>query len=533
MPRLPMPNFQFPKGLPARWCRRWELGVGSWAFERFAAARLSIALLLLLLALVPSFGADDLRLITAVKEGDRQTVRQLLRSGVPADAAEPDGTTSLHWAIRAGDLETARLLLDAGARSPAVNRYGVTPLALAATNGDAAAIQMLLDAGADANTTSADGETVLMTAARTGQVEAARALLVRGANVNAAETWMGETALMWAAAEGHAAVVKLLAEAGAALDARSTALQFPTITFNGSTMVSTPLPRGGMTALLLAAREGSLEGARALTEAGADLNLADLDGTTPVIMAIVNRHNDVAALLIEKGANLEAADSTGMTALYAAVDLRQLGPLVNRPTPKPTSEIDNLTIVSMLLDRGANPNARLRLPILPRFHNGGDAQLAEGATPLMRAARARDVAMMRLLFDNGADPNLATKNYVTALMFAAGSAGGRNRAAEPEAVEAVKLCLERGADVRAFNNTGATALHPAVEGGADAIVKVLAEHGADLDVQDKSGRTPLDIAMGVSPTGFVGRRGAATGQARESTAALLKELAAQAERTAR
>jgi len=481
----------------------------------------------LLLAAVPLRAAGDVRLVNAVKEGDRQAVQQLLRARVPIDAAEPDGTTALHWAIRGGDLETARLLIAAGARASVANRYGVTPLALAATNGDAAAIQMLLDAGADANTVSSDGETVLMTAARTGRVEAARALLVRGANVNAAERFMGETALMWAAAEGHAAMVKLLAEAGASLNAHSTPLEFAKITFNGSTMVSTPLPRGGMTALLLAAREGALAGVQALAEVGADLNVADRDGATPLIMAILNRHNDIAALLIDKGADLSAADSSGMTALYAAVDLRQVGPLINRPTPKATSDLDNLTLVTMLLDRGANPNVRLRLPILPRFHNAGDAQLAEGATPLMRAARGRDIPVMRALFAKGADPNLATKNYMTALMFA--SAGGRNCGAEAQAIEAITMCLDHGADIRAFNNNGATALHAAVEGGADAIVRVLAEHGADLDVQDKSGRTPLDIAMGVSPAGFVGRRGAAPGQVRESTAAVLKEFAARAQ----
>src|SRR5215510_6279026 len=319
---------------------------------------------LLAAAVVSLSAAEDLRLVNAVKDGDRQAVRQLLRSRVPVDAAEADGTTPLHWAIRAGDLETAKLLLNAGARASAANRYGVTPLALAATNGDASAVLMLLDAGADPNATSSDGETVLMTAARTGRVEAARALLVRGANVNAAERFMGETALMWAAAEGHAPMVKLLAEAGASLNARSTALEFAKITFNGSTMVSTPLPRGGMTALLLAAREGALAGVQALADVGADLNAADRDGTTPLIMAILNRHNDIAALLIEKGADLSAADSSGMTALYAAVDLRQVGPLINRPTPKATSDLDNLTLVTMLLDRGASPNARLRLPIL-------------------------------------------------------------------------------------------------------------------------------------------------------------------------
>jgi ankyrin repeat protein len=487
--------------------------------------RVIVGLGSLLLPVVPA--AADQRLIDAVKEGNRQAVRQLLRTKTAANSAEADGTTPLHWAVRAGDLETAKLLLAAGARVGAANRYDVTPLALAAANGDAAAVQLLLDAGADPNTTSADGETVLMTAARTGKVDAARALIVRGANVNAAETWMGETAVMWAAAEGHAAMVKLLAEAGAALDAKAAAQEFAKITFNGSTMVSTPLPRGGMTALLLAAREGSVAGARALAEAGADLNVPDRDGTTPLIMAIINRHNDVAALLIEKGADLDAADSVGMTALYAAVDLRQLGRLINRPTPKLVDETDNLTLVSMLLERGARVDSRMRLPVLPRFHNAGDAQLGEGATPLMRAAKARDIPVMKLLLAKGANPNLATKNYSNALMFAAGLGGGRGGGAgEAVALEAVKLCLDHGADVRAFNDNGDTPLHIAAAANAEGLVRLLAEHGADLEAQDKSGRTPLDIAQGKPPTGFVGRRGAAPGQARPAMAKLLQELAA-------
>ena len=83
----------------------------------------------------------------------------------------------------------------------------------------------------------------------------------------------------------------------------------------------------------------------------------------------------------------------------------------------------------MLLEKGANPNARQRLPILPRFHNGGDSQLGEGATPLMRAARGRDIPVMKLLLAKGANPNLFTKNYTTALMFASGGGRGRGDAA--------------------------------------------------------------------------------------------------------
>jgi hypothetical protein len=94
-------------------------------------------------------------------------------------------------------------------------------------------------------------------------------------------------------------------------------------------------------------------------------------------------------------------------------------------------------------------------------------------------------------------------------------------------LDAITLLLDSGADIRAFNDAGATALHLAVEGGSDAVVKLLAERGADLNLEDKSGRTPLDIAMGASPGGFTGRRGPAPGRVRESTAELLKGLGAK------
>jgi ankyrin repeat protein len=415
-----------------------------------------------------------------------------------------------------------RLLLKAGARAGTANRYGVSPLSLAATNGDAATIETLLAAGADANTASPDGETTLMTAARTGAAAAVKVLLAHGAKVNATEKWQGQTALMWAAAQNHREVTALLIEDGAEINARSKPLEFGKISFNGSTMVSTPMPRGGMTALMFAARQGALEGARALSEGGADLDLSDPDGTSALVMAIVNGHNDVAALLLEKGADPNVADASGMAALYAAVDLHTPGPFINRPSRKPTGTIDNVDLVKRILDRGGNPNARLRTPTLQRYHNGGDAQLTDGATPLMRAAKSTDVAVMRLLLDKGANPNLATRNFTTPMMFAAGLGGGRGRT-DDAAIDAIALCLKHGADVNAFNNAGQTALHIAVE-RSDRLVEFLASQGAELDLKDKDGRTPLDVALGVSASGFQGRRGAAPTVVRESTAALLRQL---------
>ena len=130
---------------------------------------------------------------------------------------------------------------------------------------------------------------------------------------------------------------------------------------------------------------------------------------------------------------------------------------------------------------------------------------------------------MRLLAQAGADVNAREPQWgETPLMFAAGLGGGRNRT-DDDAMEALSLCLKWGADINAFNSTGQTALHIAVE-RSDRLVKFLAERGAELDLKDKDGRTPLDVALGVSASTFQGRRGAAPAVLRESTVALLRQL---------
>jgi len=476
-----------------------------------------------------SAAATDTRLIDAAKSGNTSAVTNLLRQRVPVDAAEADGTTALHWATRLDRVEIVQALLRGKAQVNVANRYGVTPLMQAAVNGSAPIVDLLIKAGADVNATGADGETVLMLAARTGRPEAVQLLIARGANVNASETWQGETAVMWAAAENHPEVVSLLAKGGADLNAKSKIPEFPKVKVDAATMVVTALPKGGFTALLLAARQGATDGARALAEAGADLNATDPDGTSALNMAIINAHNEVAALLVEKGANLNLPDASGMTPLYSAIDMRHQEPLINRPLAKPSGPMTPLDLVKVLLSHGADPNARLKTPLLMRQHNGGDPSLNEGATPLMRAAKVSDVTTMTLLLEKGADPNLRLRNQSTALMIAA-SRQGRNPGPEENTIAAMKLLIDKGADPNLVNDNGETALHIAVARG-DSLVKFLAESGTKLDIKDKFGRTPLDVAMGV-PGGAAGGRGRggraggtpAAGTVRESTAALLKEL---------
>jgi ankyrin repeat protein len=440
-------------------------------------------------------GDIDAQLIEAAKRGQPATVRSLLGQHGNANAREVDGTTALHWAVRADDPATVLALVKGGADVSATNRYGVTPLALAAVNGNETIIEALLKAGADPNTASPEGETVLMTAARTGRTTAIRALLDRGAAVNAREQSFGETALMWAVAEDHAEVVAMLIDAGAEIDARTRTLEFAKFRFNLATMVNTVLPRGALTPLMFAARQGALASARVLVERGAALDLTDPDHTSAMVTAIINGHYDVAALLAEQGANPNVADDAGMAAVYALVDMHTQPLMINRPTRKPSGAVENLALLKLLLARGADPGAVLRTPLLARYHNVGDTQLGAGATPLMRAAKARDVPAMRLLLDAGADPNARAASGATALMFAATpvrAVPGTPAPPDAAALEAVRLCLDRGAEINSVNANGQTALHFAAQAGeTDSVVALLVSRGADRTLRDRQGRTPF------------------------------------------
>jgi len=434
----------------------------------------------------------------AAQRKDRDELRALVKQRADVNAPQPDGTTALHWATHWNDAELVDLLLRAGANAKAVNRYGATPLSEAAASGSGAMIEALLRAGADPKTlTTRDGETVLMTAARAGNVDAVKILLDRGADANARETYKGQTALMWAASERHPEIVKLLLVHGADWKVRSFDRETKVPRLSAASSIS-PIARGGFTALSFSAREGDIESARAMLDGGVDINYGDVDNTSALIVSIMNKQYTFARFLIDRGADINIAGGYGRTALHAIVDIRNedWSTLPNRKAEDPLPSLD---IVKQLLSLGADVNATLTAPLPGRSGmDAGDTTLGLGTTPLMRAARAGDATVMRLLLAKGADPRLMTKEGNTALMFAAG-VGYRDKnttGTENDALEALKVSLETGLDLNQANTKGETALHGAASRGADTIVRFLVEHGAALNAKTSQGHTPLDIAMG-------------------------------------
>lgn len=463
---------------------------------------------------------SDLRLVEAVQHKDKEAVRSLLKQHVDVNTTQADGATALAWAAHWDDLETADLLLRADANVNAANDYGVTPLSLACTNGNAAMVERLLKGGANPNKAQLSGETPLVTCARTGSVDAVKSLLGRGANANAKETRKGQTALMWAAGQKHPEVVRALAGHGADVHARS---------------------KSGYTPLLFAVQQGDLESARNLLAAGANVNEAGPEGSALLVATIMD-HPALSIFLLENGADPNAADENGFTALHFAVG-RGLFPFNGKLRreisasrgadflPPPYWERPNsLELVKALLEHGVNPNARIMkqpppLPLCCRI--AGSRISLIGATPFFLAAASADLSIMGALGAGGADPLLATELKVTPLMAAAGLGRFYDRKEgeeETNALEAVKLAVELGADVNAVGENGWTALHAAAYTGADAIVQLLVDKGARLDVKDKFGQTPLTIAESSPPPGR-GRVGQAFAT-HKGTGILLRKLGA-------
>ncbi len=433
-------------------------------------------------------------IIEAVEAGDIEAARTLVAEGTDVNAPQGDGATALHWAAHRNDLDAATLLIEAGADVNAANALGATPMWLAAINGSAPMVERLLEAGGDPNVSLKMGETPLMTASRSGDVRTVELLLERGADINAAELERGQTALMWAVAQRHADVARLLIDNDADLHARTKVwYQLENTAGNTNTSGNFRMAHGGSTPLLFAASSGDIETARALVDAGADVNDVAASGTSALVLAAHSGHGPLGIYFLEQGADPNAAGA-GYTALHAAV-LR--------------SQVE---LVEALLEHGADLNAVVEHGS-PGRRFSADYSIRRqliGTNALWLAAKYGEVEILRTLTESGADPFVVHSDMST-LQVAMGNSGSSiedrrdrlgnaplDRAAEERrTLELARILIDLGVDVNAAGRRGDTALHDAVRKNFGSVVELLVARGADVNAANQRGQTPLALAESV------------------------------------
>jgi ankyrin repeat protein len=452
---------------------------------------------------VTSSAAGKSDVADAAMRGDRAAVQKLIAAKADVNAPQNDGATALHWAVYKADKEMVGMLVRAGANPKAANRQGSTPLWLASINGDAAIIATLLEAGADANEQLPLGRTPLMIAARTGKVDAIKTLLDHGADVNAKETQRGTTALMWAADEAHADAVKLLIERGADIKATSN----PAPRGRGPALGKANDPRKAVAAqgAALAAgnpvsqilRDADLAGNNAGRGGRGNGNNANAGGRGGAGRGGAGRGGAA-------GDNADADDFTDDAAAavgfvrgrQAPNDGGWLTPLVY------AARANDLASVKVLLDAGANVNQTTNY----------------GWSPLLVATQNRYYKLGAYLLERGADPNLAHKGGWVPLYLATDNRNIENgdypvRRGDMDHLEFIKLLLDKGANVNArvkdstetrtvFTNqwldeNGATAFLRASQSGDIELMKLLLSRGADPKINTVLNVSALHVAAGI------------------------------------
>jgi uncharacterized protein len=467
----------------------------------------------------------------AAYRGDQELADILIKAGANAKVANREGSTPLWLASINGDAKMIAALIGAGANPNESLPLGRTPLMAAARTGNVEALKVLIDLGANVNVKETlRGTTPLMWAADEAHAPAVQFLLERGADIKArsnpaprgrgpalgkandprkavaaqgaalaAREASPELGALRAITEGNAAGQRGGQAQGQGQgqgqrgnQAAAAAVGFAVADDGDDAAAAAgfgrnrqePSDGGGLTPLIYAARANDIESVKVLLEHGAEVNEVSGYGWSPLLVATQNRYYKLGAFLLERGANPNLGNKGNWTPLYLATDNRNIE---NGDYPVRKADMEHLDFIKLLLDKGAEVNARVKDSTETRTVFTNQWLDENGATAFLRASQSGDIELMKLLLARGADPKIATVLNVNALQVAAGIGWVEGITSEwsPEStLEAVKMLLDLGLDPNVQSDTGRVALHGAAHKGRADVIQALVDHGAKLDVRD-------------------------------------------------
>lgn len=369
------------------------------------------------------------------------------RAGADPDVRDADGRLALSWALERHSAPVIEALLKAGADPNKADKGGETPLMATCRSDRADAanlVRLLARYGGDPHLKGASDTSAFRLAMQSGD-QTLLTFLMTGSGSGADEAG----ALIAAAQDGNAQRVSQLLDGGLDIDATDTV---------------------GRSALWHAAKSGHYRLVETLVRRGASVDRADHHSVTPLGAAVSAGHADLARLLQLAGADVSRPQAQGRTPLIvAAADW-------------------DAAMTAQLLALGAQADERDR--------GDSTALMAAAQAAQSKPATAEADATLRVLIEAGADVNAVNDDNQSALMLLAGI---RSRAAHEDrqagAADFVRLLMGAGADVRARDVSGWTALHAAAGLGAQEIVRALVQGGADPHARDINGNAPADIAL--------------------------------------
>ena len=421
-----------------------------------------------------------------ISDEKTEKIKEYVEQGYDIEQRFESGLSFIIWAAFFNKCESLKTLIELGADINISDLNGDTALMIAAGRSPDAFQILLHEKGIKIDARDYRGSTALHIAAHHGQTVAVNSLIKAGADINAVDL-EGYTPLMSAAQYGDSELITLLIESGANVNAKV---------------------KDGSAALSIAAHKGHVDAVKLLIKAGADVNEKNL-----LLNCIMGRQDEIVAILIDAGANVNVSDSYGNSPLQTAICLgsffvtkkiisagAKIADEDKLSTVRATSFSSSYEILDFLLENGYVSDIDVQIVIAISVFR----TLLNDTAFFIKASKDRHkstlTAFCSLCSENKKEnvKRVSKPKFIDYINeFSFYDMTPLMCACYGEAKNTVKELIELGADVNLVNKDGMSALMYAACRGNMDIIRYLVQSGANRDAKDKDGKTYQDYANNI------------------------------------